>query len=90
MVAPVLAVMAVGVVTILAVALIVLALVWYLVSVILDLQRITNGLDEVIVHVGEIVQKSAPVNEVVTDINAQLDAGRRPARGPAREEGRPD
>ena len=64
--APVLAVMAVGVVTILAVALIVLALVWYLVSVILELQRITNGLDEVIGHVGEIVQKSAPVNDVVT------------------------
>jgi hypothetical protein len=75
MVTPVLAFMAVGAVTILAVALIVLALVWYLVSVILDLQRITNGLDEVIVHVGEIVQKSAPVNEVVTNINEQLDAG---------------
>ena len=72
---PVLAFMAVGAITILAVALIVLALVWYLVSVILELQRITNGLDEVIVHVGEIVQKSAPVNEVVTNINEQLDAG---------------
>jgi hypothetical protein len=70
-----LAFMAVGVVTILAVALIVLALVWYLVSVILELQRITNGLDEVIAHVGEIVQKSAPVNDVVTGINGQLDAG---------------
>jgi hypothetical protein len=75
MVAPVVAFMAVGAVTILAVALIVLALVWYLVSVILELQRITNGLDEAIVHVGEIVQKSAPVNEVVTNINEQLDAG---------------
>ena len=75
MVTPVLAFMAVGAVTILAVALIVLALVWYLVSVILNLQRITNGLDEVIVHVGEIVQKSAPVNDVVTGINEQLDAG---------------
>ncbi len=70
-----LAFMAVGAVTILAVALIVLALVWYLVSVILELQRITNGLDEVIGHVGEIVQKSAPVNDVVTTINGQLDAG---------------
>jgi hypothetical protein len=75
MVAPVLAVMAVGVVTILAVALIVLALRLYLVSVILALQRITNGLDEVIGHVGEIVEKSAPVNEVVANINEQLDAG---------------
>ena len=70
-----LAFMAVGVVTILAVLLIVAALVWYLVSVILELQRITNGLDEVIAHVGEIVQKSAPVNDVVADINGQLDAG---------------
>ena len=70
-----LAFMAVGVVTILAVLLIVLALVCYLVSVILELQRITNGLDEVIGHVGEIVEKSAPVNDVVRNINEQLDAG---------------
>jgi hypothetical protein len=67
--------MAVGAVTILAVVLIVLALVFYLVSVILQLQKIATGLDEVIVHVSEIVQKSAPVNDVVTSINAQLDAG---------------
>jgi hypothetical protein len=67
--------MAVGAVTILAVVLIVLALVFYLVSVILQLQKIANGLDEVIVHVSEIVHKSAPVNDVVTSINAQLDAG---------------
>ena len=66
---------AVGVVTILAVLLIVLALVYYLVSVIVQLRRITNGLDEVIASVGEIVEKSAPVNDVVTSINAQLDAG---------------
>jgi len=75
MVAPVLAYTAVGTVTILAVLLLVLVLVVYLVAVILELQRITNGLDEVIAHVGEIVQKSAPVNEVVTNINEQLDAG---------------
>ena len=66
---------AVGVVTIVAVALIVAALVYYLVSVILQLRKITNGLDEVIAHVGGIVEKSAPVNAVVTDINQQLDAG---------------
>ena len=66
---------AVGVVTILAVVLIVLALVYYLVSVIVELRRITNGLDEVIASVGEILEKSAPVNEIVTGINAQLDAG---------------
>jgi hypothetical protein len=72
---PVLAVAAVGVATILAVLLIVLALVYYLVSVIVQLRKITGGLDEVIAHVGEIVQKSAPVNGVVTTINEQLDAG---------------
>jgi hypothetical protein len=66
---------AAGFVTILAVALIVLALVYYLVSVIVQLRKITNGLDETIASVTEIVAKSAPVNDVVTSINAQLDAG---------------
>ena len=70
-----LAFMAVGVVTILAVVLIVAALVFYLVSVIVQLRKITSGLDVVIAHVSEIVQKSAPVNDVVTNINEQLDAG---------------
>ena len=66
---------AAGVITILAVVLIVLALVYYLVSVILALRKITAGLDEAIASVGEIVEKSAPVNDVVTTINQQLDAG---------------
>jgi hypothetical protein len=74
-VTPVLAFMAVGAVTILAVVAIVAALVVYLVAVIVKLQKITSGLDDVIVHVSEIVQKSAPVNDVVTNINEQLDAG---------------
>jgi hypothetical protein len=64
-----------GLVTIVAVVLIVLALVYYLVSTILELQKITRGLDEVIASVVEIVDKTAPVNEVVDAINAQLDAG---------------
>ena len=72
---PVLAFMAVGAVTILAVVLIVAALVYYLVSVIVQLRKITGGLDEVIAHVSEIVQKSEPVNGIVTTINEQLDAG---------------
>jgi hypothetical protein len=66
---------AAGVITILAVVLIVLALVYYLVSVIVALRRITAGLDKAIASVGEIVEKSAPVNDVVTTINQQLDAG---------------
>jgi len=66
---------AVGAVFLLAVLLIVLALVYFLVSTIVALRKITAGLDTVIEHVGGIVEKSAPVEEVVTAINAQLDAG---------------
>lgn len=69
------AVAAPGVVMIVAVVLIVLALVYYLVSTILALRRIAAGLDQVIGRVGEIVDKSAPVNEIVVAINQQLDAG---------------
>jgi hypothetical protein len=70
-----LAIMAVGVVTIIGVLLIVVALVFYLVSVIVQLRKITGGLDEVITHVGGIVEKSGPVNGIVDSINEQLDAG---------------
>lgn len=72
---PVLAFAAAGAVTILAVVLIVGALVYYLVSVIVALRKITAGLGDVIGGVGEIVQKTAPVNDVVRAINEQLDAG---------------
>jgi hypothetical protein len=65
---------AAGAVTIVAVVLIVLALVYYLVSTIVALRKIADGLDEVIGNVGEIIEKSAPVNDVVADINANLDA----------------
>jgi len=66
---------AAGVVMIIAVLLIVLAVVYYLVSTIVALQRITNALDEAITGVVGIIEKSAPVDEVVTSINANLDAG---------------
>ncbi len=71
----VLGVVAPAVVMIAAVLLIVLALVYFLVSTILQLRVITEGLDDVIDGVSEIVAKSAPVNGVVTTINQQLDAG---------------
>jgi hypothetical protein len=64
-----------AVVTIIAVVLIVLALVYYLVSTIFALRRISAGLDDAIAAVTEIVDKSKPVNEIVVDINTQLDAG---------------
>ena len=60
---------------IIAVLGIVLALVYYLVSTIVALRQIADGLDEAIAGVGEIIEKSAPVNEVVIVINEQLDAG---------------
>jgi hypothetical protein len=71
----VLGVVAAGAVMIVAVVLVVLALVVFLVATILELRRIVTGLDEVIEHVGAIVEKSAPVNDVVNTINGQLDAG---------------
>ena len=69
------AIPAAGWVLILAVLLIVLALVYYLVSTIIALRKITTGLDEVIGSVTEIVEKSAPVNDIVNAINNDLDAG---------------
>ena len=69
-----LAIMAVGVVTILAVLLIVLALVFYLVSVILQLRRSPAASTRSSRTSSGIVEKSAPVNDVVADINENLDA----------------
>jgi hypothetical protein len=66
---------AAGVVMIVAVVLIVAALVFYLVSTILALRKITTCLEEAISGVVGIIEKSAPVNEVVTTINQNLDAG---------------
>jgi uncharacterized protein YoxC len=60
---------------IVAVVLIVLALVYYLVATIFQLRAITNGLDEVIAGVSEIIEKSKPVNGIVNAINKDLDAG---------------
>lgn len=66
---------AAGVAMLIAVLLIILALVYYLVSTIVALQKITKGLDDAIAGVGGIIQKTEPVNEVVETINANLDAG---------------
>jgi hypothetical protein len=65
---------AAGVVLVITVVVIVLVLVYYLVSTILALRQIAAGLDETIASVGEIVEKSAPVNEIVATINSNLDA----------------
>jgi len=65
---------AAGVVLIATVVVIVLVLVFYLVSTILALRQIAAGLDETIASVGEIIEKTAPVADVVGTINENLDA----------------
>jgi hypothetical protein len=64
-----------AVILLVAVVLIILALVYYLVSVIVALRKISAGLDVTIGNVGEILEKTKPVNDVVADINKNLDAG---------------
>lgn len=66
---------AAGVVLIIAVLVIVAALVYFLVATIVALRSITAGLDDAIEGVGGIIEKSAPVAEVVQTINQTLDAG---------------
>jgi hypothetical protein len=63
-----------GVLLLITVVLIVLALVYYLVSVIFALRKIVSGLDGTIAAVVEIIDKSKPVNPIVEDINTNLDA----------------
>jgi hypothetical protein len=65
---------AAGVVLIATIVAIVVVLVVYLVSTILALRKIATGLNETIAAVGEIIEKTAPVNDVVTTINQHLDA----------------
>jgi len=71
----VLAMSAPGAIMLVGVVLIILALVVYLVSVIVSLRKIAGGLDTTIGNVGEILEKTKPVSEVVLDINKNLDAG---------------
>ncbi len=66
---------AAGVVLTIAVVLIIVAIVVYLVSTILALRRITAGLDGAIEGVGGIIEKTAPIADVVGTINGNLDAG---------------
>jgi hypothetical protein len=63
------------VITVLAIVLIVLAVVVFLVATIAELRKITVGLDAVIPPVGELVAKTAPVNQLVGKIVGDLSAG---------------
>ena len=66
---------AAGVVMIVAVVLIIVAIVVYLLATIVALRRITTSLDDAITGVTGIIEKTAPVADVVKDINQNLDAG---------------
>jgi hypothetical protein len=60
---------------IVAVALIVAALVFYLVATIIALRRISSALEDAIAGVVGIIDKTAPLADVVKTINQNLDAG---------------
>ena len=66
---------AAGVVMIIAVVAIVAAVVYFLLATIRALRQIVTGLDQAIAGVGQIIEKTAPVGDVVGDINQNLDAG---------------
>src|SRR5262245_9390544 len=66
---PAIAVLLIGVVLVIA------ALVVYLVAVILELRKITEGLDKAIEAVVPLVEKSKPVNGIVKAINKDLTTG---------------
>jgi hypothetical protein len=72
---PVLAFAPAAGITILAVVLIIAAIVVYLLAVIVELKKISVGLDAVIPPVAELVAKTAPVNQLVDQINGDLIAG---------------
>jgi hypothetical protein len=65
---------AAGVVLIIAVLLIVAAAAAFLLPTIVALAKISKALDGAITGVGELVEKTVPVEPVVKDINANLDA----------------
>jgi hypothetical protein len=61
------------IVLIVAVVAIIAAMAAYLLPVIAGLARVNRGLDQAIASVGEIIQKTEPVNPIVESINADLD-----------------
>ncbi len=75
MTAAIMAFAAPGAVMIVAVALIAAALVFYLVSTIVALRKVSAGLDDVVAGVDALVRQTIPVDYLVTSINEQLDAG---------------
>jgi hypothetical protein len=64
-----------AIIVVLAVVLIIAAIVVFLLAIIVELKTISDGLDVVIPPVGELVAKTAPVNQLVHQIVSDLGAG---------------
>jgi hypothetical protein len=64
-----------AVVLLVLVVVVIVVLVAYLLAIIAGLRQIAAALDETIASVGGIIEKSAPVEEIVGTINTHLDAG---------------
>jgi len=64
-----------AIITVLGVVLIIAAIVVFLLAIIVELKTISNGLDVVIPPVAELVQKTGPVNQLVSKIVSDLGAG---------------
>ena len=75
---------------ILLITLIVLALAVFLIATIVELGKINRGLEGVLIGVGEIAAKTAPVNGVLDAINGTLLAGRNLLEGLALKKTGPD
>ena len=65
---------AAGIVLIIGVVLVIGAAAAFLLPTIAALVAVAKGLDEAIAAVGELIAKTEPVEPVVKDINANLDA----------------
>lgn len=68
---------AVAVVSLIGVALLVIVLAGYLITVAAILRHVVSRLNTILDAVGGVIEESAPIGEVATAINADLDASRR-------------
>ena len=65
------------VVLLLAVTIAVVAIAGHLIAIVLILKRVVNRLNVILAGVEAVTKTSQPVDALIRDINAELDAGRR-------------
>ncbi|MHB8656519.1 MAG: hypothetical protein ACYC91_00975 [Solirubrobacteraceae bacterium] len=71
----------VAIVTLIGVALLVAVLAGYLIRVAVILRHVVSRLNTILSAVGGVIQESAPIGDVATAINADLDTSRRALEG---------